>query len=72
MLNGSVQAMNEGLVPRNRNADNIDGALQQYDRIMYPNRGIRMDAKAFTITSFGLGQKGAQAVGYTRDICLRF
>jgi fatty acid synthase subunit alpha, fungi type len=63
MLNGSLQAMTESLIPGNRNADNIDAALRQYDHIVYPNRSIRKDVKAFSVTSFGFGQKGAQVIG---------
>ncbi|KGO45059.1 Acyl transferase/acyl hydrolase/lysophospholipase [Penicillium expansum] len=48
---------------RNRNADNIDSALQQYDLIAYLNRPVHVpDLKAVSITSFGFGQKGAQAI----------
>ncbi|KAK5050839.1 hypothetical protein LTR84_003398 [Exophiala bonariae] len=63
MLNGAIQAMNDGVIPGNRNADNIDSTLEQFDHIVYPNRNIPKDSiKAFTVSSFGFGQKGAQAV----------
>ncbi|KAI9832728.1 MAG: 3-oxoacyl-[acyl-carrier-protein] synthase [Phylliscum demangeonii] len=64
MFNGCLQVLNSGLVPGNRNADNVDRALERYDYIVYPSRTIQTDGiKAFSLTSFGFGQKGAQAVG---------
>ncbi|GKZ37753.1 hypothetical protein AbraIFM66950_009436, partial [Aspergillus brasiliensis] len=63
MLNGGLQVLNTGLVPGNRNADNIDAALQN-DYLVYPSRSIQTTGvKAFSVTSFGFGQKGAQALG---------
>ncbi|OCK86338.1 hypothetical protein K432DRAFT_421087 [Lepidopterella palustris CBS 459.81] len=64
MFNGCLQVLNTGLVPGNRNADNIDKAMEQFDYIVYPSRSIQTDGvKAFSVTSFGFGQKGAQAIG---------
>ncbi|KAI0191600.1 fatty acid synthase subunit alpha [Astrocystis sublimbata] len=64
MFNGCLQVLNTGLVPGNRNADNIDQVMEQYDLIVYPSRSIQTDGvKAFSVTSFGFGQKGAQAIG---------
>jgi fatty acid synthase subunit alpha len=38
--------------------------MEQFDYIVYPNRSIQTDGvKAFSVTSFGFGQKGAQAIG---------
>lgn len=63
MVNGALQMLDSGLVPGNRNADNIDSALQQFDLIAYVSRSVRVpDLKAVSVTSFGFGQKGAQAV----------
>jgi fatty acid synthase subunit alpha len=63
MVNGALQMLDSGLVPGNRNADNIDSALRQFDLIAYLNRPVRVpDLKAVSITSFGFGQKGAQAI----------
>ena len=63
MLNGGLQILQSGVVPGNRNADNVDQALQQFDHLVYPaeavpTRGIR----AFMLTSFGFGQKGGLVV----------
>lgn len=64
MLNGCLQVLNTGLVPGNRNADNVDPVMEQFDLIVYPSRSIQTDGvKAFSVTSFGFGQKGAQAIG---------
>ncbi|TGJ80111.1 hypothetical protein E0Z10_g8651 [Xylaria hypoxylon] len=64
MFNGCLQVLNSGLVPGNRNADNIDEVMEKFDLIVYPSRSIQTDGvKAFSITSFGFGQKGAQAIG---------
>ncbi|THC95865.1 hypothetical protein EYZ11_004643 [Aspergillus tanneri] len=62
MLNGGLQVLHTGLVPGNRNADNIDPVLEN-DYIVCPNRSIQTTGiKAFSATSFGFGQKGAQAL----------
>ena len=64
MFNGCLQVLNSGLVPGNRNADNVDQVMEKFDYIMYPSRSIQTDGiKAFSVTSFGFGQKGAQAIG---------
>ncbi|KAI1340429.1 fatty acid synthase subunit alpha [Xylariaceae sp. FL0016] len=64
MFNGCLQVLNSGLVPGNRNADNVDEVMEQFDLIVYPSRSIQTDGvKAFSVTSFGFGQKGAQAIG---------
>ena len=64
MYNSASQILDTGLVPGNRNADNIDPALEKFDYLVYPSRSIQTDGiKAFSVTSFGFGQKGAQAIG---------
>ena len=64
MVNGCLQVLNTGLVPGNRNADNVDKVMEKFDYIVYPSRTIQTDGvKAFSVTSFGFGQKGAQAIG---------
>ncbi|THC97468.1 hypothetical protein EYZ11_003056 [Aspergillus tanneri] len=64
MFNGCLQVLDSGLVPGNRNADNVDKAMEKFDYIVYPSRSIQTDGiKAFSVTSFGFGQKGAQAIG---------
>ncbi|KAH8900074.1 hypothetical protein GQ53DRAFT_816102 [Thozetella sp. PMI_491] len=64
MMNGCLQVLSTGLVPGNRNADNVDKVMQDFDYIVYPSRSIQTDGiKAFSVTSFGFGQKGAQVIG---------
>ncbi|KAM7198165.1 fatty acid synthase subunit alpha [Rhypophila sp. PSN 637] len=64
MMNGCLQVLNTGLVPGNRNADNVDAIMEKFDYIVYPSKSIQTDGiKAFSVTSFGFGQKGAQAIG---------
>ncbi|KAK6461491.1 fatty acid synthase subunit alpha [Scheffersomyces coipomensis] len=63
MLNGALQILNTGLVPGNRNADNVDKVLEAFDYVLFPSRSIQTDGiKAVSVTSFGFGQKGAQAI----------
>lgn len=58
MFNGCLQVLNSGLVPGNRNADNIDQVMEKFDHIVYPSRSLQTDGiKAFSVTSFGFGQK---------------
>ena len=64
MLNGCLQVLGSGLVPGNRNADNVDREMERFSHIVYPSHSIQTDGvKAFSVTSFGFGQKGAQAIG---------
>ncbi len=64
MLNGALQALNTGIIPGHRNADNIDSVLRKYETIVYPNKTMKADSlKAFSVTSFGFGQKGGQVIG---------
>ncbi|EED22444.1 3-oxoacyl-[acyl-carrier-protein] synthase, putative [Talaromyces stipitatus ATCC 10500] len=64
MLNGCLQILDSGIVPGNKNADNIDSALAKWEHLVFPNESIHVgEVNAFTVTSFGFGQKGAQALG---------
>ena len=64
MLNGCLQTLNTGLVPGHRNADNIDADLAQFHHVAFPRESIQTNGvKAFSLTSFGFGQKGAQVIG---------
>lgn len=65
-VNGSLQMLATGLVPGNRNADNIDEELRDRDLLFFPSETYRRpvgDIRAFSVTSFGFGQKGAQVIG---------
>ncbi|XDG08518.1 hypothetical protein ABKA04_008133 [Annulohypoxylon sp. FPYF3050] len=64
MLNGCCQILDSGCVPGNRNLDNVDSALEKWENLVFPNRTIQVgEVNAFSVTSFGFGQKGAQALG---------
>lgn len=63
MLNGAIQILQSGIVPGNRNADNVDKVMEDFKYVLYPSRSIQTDGiKAVSVTSFGFGQKGAQAI----------
>ena len=64
MLNGCLQALDTGLIPGNRNADNVDPILSAFPHLTFPTRSIQTRSlKAFSMTSFGFGQKGGQLIG---------
>ncbi|KAI8321062.1 hypothetical protein GQ54DRAFT_290323 [Martensiomyces pterosporus] len=61
MLNGVVQSMRTGVVPGNRNADNIAAELEECEYIVYPSRSIQTPGiKAGLLKSFGFGQVGGE------------
>ncbi|KAH9904934.1 hypothetical protein F4778DRAFT_780102 [Xylariomycetidae sp. FL2044] len=65
-LNGCLQMLSTGLIPGNANADNIDAQLRDRDLLFFPSETYKSTSpiiKAFTVTSFGFGQKGAQVIG---------
>ncbi|KAK8091785.1 hypothetical protein PG997_002146 [Apiospora hydei] len=66
-VNGSLQMLATGLIPGNRNADNIDAELRDRDLLFFPSQTYRQplggNIRAFSVTSFGFGQKGAQVIG---------
>lgn len=63
MLNGCLQVLQTGVVPGNRNADNIDESLQKFEHLVYPTQTIHTaGVKAGMLTSFGFGQKGGLAI----------
>lgn len=56
MLNGVLQAMQSGIVPGNRNADNVDVRLRQFDHVVYLNRPLATYGfRAALLKSFGFG-----------------
>ncbi|ONH68727.1 Fatty acid synthase subunit alpha [Cyberlindnera fabianii] len=68
MFNGVLQILNSGIVPGNRNADNIDKELEKFEYLLFPSKSIKTDGvKAASVTSFGFGQKGAQAIAIHSD-----
>lgn len=64
MFNGGMQVLQTGIVPGNRNADNIEIALQPFEHLVFPSKTIQTSGlKAFMLTSFGFGQKGGLTIG---------
>ena len=63
MVNGCLQAMAAGIIPGNRNVDNIDAAWRHFEHLCVPTSPVHADIRAFTLTSFGFGQKGGQVIG---------
>ncbi|KAI7866261.1 fatty acid synthase [Spinellus fusiger] len=71
MANGIMQTLLSGTVPGNRNADNVDEALQKFEYIVYPSRPIQTDGiKAGILKSFGFGQAGGEVLVIHPDYIL--
>lgn len=59
MMAGLCQSVITGIVPGNRNADNVDVRLQAHKHLVFPSKTIHTDGiKAGLMTSFGFGQVG--------------
>ncbi|KAJ1958940.1 fatty acid synthase alpha subunit Lsd1, partial [Dipsacomyces acuminosporus] len=60
-----------GIIPGNRNADNIAAELEQFEYILYPSRSIQTDGvKAGLLKSFGFGQVGGEILAIHPDYLL--
>ncbi|KAI0311935.1 thiolase-like protein [Amylostereum chailletii] len=60
---GLLQSVNSGIIPGNRNADNIDAKFQHYTNLMFPSKTIHTDGlRAGVMSSFGFGQVGGTAL----------
>jgi phosphopantetheine--protein transferase-like protein len=63
MLNGVLQVLETGIIPGNRNLDNVEDRLSKFRYILYPSRSIQTDGvKAGILKSFGFGQAGGEVV----------
>lgn len=63
MMNGLIQSMLTGIVPGNRNADNIDPKLKDCGHIVFLNRSLHTYGyKAGLLKSFGFGQVGGEVL----------
>ncbi|ORX46933.1 hypothetical protein BCR36DRAFT_99854 [Piromyces finnis] len=61
MLNGVIQILQTGIVPGNRNADNIDPLLEKYEHLWFNNKTFKTPGvKAGLLKSFGFGQVGGE------------
>ncbi|KAJ2830624.1 fatty acid synthase alpha subunit Lsd1 [Coemansia erecta] len=71
MLNGVLQCLRTGLVPGNRNADNIAAELKECDYVLYPSQTIQTSGiKAALLKSFGFGQVGGELLILHPDYAL--
>ncbi|KAL7749388.1 fatty acid synthase alpha subunit Lsd1 [Sorochytrium milnesiophthora] len=71
MLNGVLQVLETGIIPGNRNADNIDAKLRAFEFILYPSISITTDGlKAGLLKSFGFGQVGGEVLVLHPDFVL--
>ncbi|XP_049851436.1 uncharacterized protein LOC126326034 [Schistocerca gregaria] len=71
MLNGLIQSLLSGIVPGNRNADNIDPQFSKFDHIVYLNRSLHTYGyEAGLLKSFGFGQVGGEVLVVHPDYAL--
>ena len=72
MMNGLIQSMNTGIVPGNRNADNISTELQGFNHLLYPNESVTRSEPilAAMLKSFGFGQAGAEILLISPNLLL--
>ncbi|KAJ2851647.1 fatty acid synthase alpha subunit Lsd1 [Coemansia brasiliensis] len=71
MLNGVLQSLRTGLIPGNRNADNIASELQECDNLVYLSKSIQTTGiKAALMKSFGFGQVGGEMLVLHPDFAL--
>ena len=60
---GLLQSVNSGIVPGNRNNDNVDAEFHKYTYLMFPSKSIHTDGiRAGVMSSFGFGQVGGTAL----------
>jgi phosphopantetheine--protein transferase-like protein len=60
---GLLQSVNAGIIPGNRNSDNIDAEFRKYTYLMFPSKSIYTDGiRAGIMSSFGFGQVGGTAL----------
>ncbi|KAJ1658440.1 fatty acid synthase alpha subunit Lsd1, partial [Coemansia sp. RSA 25] len=71
MRNGVIQSLRTGLIPGNRNADNIDKEFETFDYALYLSKSIQTSGiKAGLIKSFGFGQVGSELLVVHSDYLL--
>ncbi|KAJ2630886.1 fatty acid synthase alpha subunit Lsd1 [Coemansia sp. RSA 1694] len=71
MLNGVIQSLRTGLIPGNRNADNIGEELEAFDYALYLSKSIQTSGiKAGLVKSFGFGQVGGELLVVHPDYLL--
>ncbi|KAJ2003065.1 fatty acid synthase alpha subunit Lsd1 [Coemansia thaxteri] len=71
IINGVLQSLRTGLVPGNRNADNIDKAMEEFDYALYLSKSVQTSGiKAGLLKSFGFGQVGGELLIVHADYLL--
>jgi len=72
MANGLIQSLLSGVVPGNRNADNVDYKLKEFDHLVYTNSAIQTtkNLRAGLLKSFGFGQASAEILVIHPDYLL--
>ncbi|KAJ2160631.1 fatty acid synthase alpha subunit Lsd1 [Coemansia sp. RSA 552] len=71
MLNGVLQSLRTGIIPGNRNADNIDQDLKPCDYSLYLSQTIQTPGiRAALLKSFGFGQVGGEILVIHPDYIL--
>ncbi|KAF5382044.1 hypothetical protein D9615_004428 [Tricholomella constricta] len=62
-MSGLLQTINTGIIPGNRNSDNVDSHFQGRTFLMFPSKSIHTDGiRAGVMSSFGFGQVGGIAL----------
>ncbi|KII85134.1 hypothetical protein PLICRDRAFT_45274 [Plicaturopsis crispa FD-325 SS-3] len=60
---GLLQSVGTGIVPGNRNSDNIDARFQEHRYLVFPSKSLHTDGiRAGVMSSFGFGQVGGTAL----------
>ncbi|ORX65081.1 thiolase-like protein [Linderina pennispora] len=63
MLSGVIQCMQTGIVPGNRNLDNVMSELVECSHLVFPSKSIQTPGiSAALLTSFGFGQVGGEVL----------
>jgi tRNA(Ile2) C34 agmatinyltransferase TiaS len=63
MANGLAQSLLTGIIPGNKNADNVDPKLKGFEHLVYTSKPIATTGlKAGLLKSFGFGQASAEVV----------
>ncbi|KAJ2805127.1 fatty acid synthase alpha subunit Lsd1 [Coemansia guatemalensis] len=71
MLNGVIQSLRTGIIPGNRNADNIANELWKCDYALYLSKSIQTTGiKSVLLKSFGFGQVGGELLVVHPDYAL--
>jgi phosphopantetheine--protein transferase-like protein len=65
MINGALQSLSSGIVPGNRNGEDIDEELRGFSHLAYISRPLRLGeggVRAVLVKSFGFGQAGGEVL----------